>query len=178
MTVPEAVSLAHYAISSDRRVVTAAASSVIHLCENTRKELMRTPLLWLLLTLTLSTNALAAPLGSAFSYQGRLLDAGTPATGSYDFRFALYSVELGGAPLGTAHTNENLAVSNGVFTTAIDFGSNTFDGAAYWLEISTRPGTNTGDFTVLTPRQRVMPVPYALHALSASAVPSVSWGTL
>jgi trimeric autotransporter adhesin len=139
---------------------------------------MRTLLSLLLLTLTLSTNALAAPLGSAFSYQGRLLEAGTPATGSYDFRFALYSVELGGAPLGTAHTNENVAVSNGVFTTAIDFGNNTFDGAAYWLEISTRPGTNTGDFTVLTPRQRVMPVPYALHALSASAVPSVSWGTL
>ena len=134
--------------------------------------------LLLLLLLTLPPGTLAAPLGSAFSYQGRLLDAGIPASGSYDFRFALFSVEIGGAPLGTAQTNENVAVSNGVFATVIDFGSNTFNGAAYWLEISTRPGSNTGEFTLLEPRQRVMPVPYALHALSASAVPSVSWGTL
>ena len=30
----------------------------------------------------------AASLGSAFNYQGRLLESGAPATGRYDFQFA------------------------------------------------------------------------------------------
>jgi hypothetical protein len=30
------------------------------------------------------------PVGTAFTYQGRLADAGTPAQGSYDLRFTLY----------------------------------------------------------------------------------------
>ena len=36
--------------------------------------------------------------GTAFTYQGRLNDAGGPATGIYDLRFAIYSssVESGG----------------------------------------------------------------------------------
>ena len=39
------------------------------------------------------TVAHADPLGTAFSYQGRLADGGAPASGIYDFRFAMDAPE-------------------------------------------------------------------------------------
>ncbi len=38
----------------------------------------------------------AAPLGTAFTYQGRLHQSGQPAAGSYDLRFSLFDAESGG----------------------------------------------------------------------------------
>ena len=37
---------------------------------------------------------------TAFTYQGRLLDAGQPADGSYDLRFILYDADAGGSQFG------------------------------------------------------------------------------
>jgi len=39
----------------------------------------------------LSAGLAYAGGGTAFTYQGRLLDAGEPANGLFDFRFALFS---------------------------------------------------------------------------------------
>lgn len=107
------------------------------------------------------SNAHSAPLASAITYQGRLSDAGSPASGSYDFQFVLYDAQAGGIPVGNTRTNEDLSVSNGLFTAEIDFGTNAFTGEARWLEISVRPGTNTGSFTALNPLQPITPTPYA-----------------
>ena len=38
---------------------------------------------------TLNPQLSAAPLGTAFSYQGRLAEGGTNATGIFDLRFAI-----------------------------------------------------------------------------------------
>jgi hypothetical protein len=51
-------------------------------------------------------------------------------------------------------------VSNGLFTTLIDFGT-AFDGSSNWLEIAVLPSGN-GSFTTLTPRQQITPMPYAI----------------
>ncbi len=112
----------------------------------------------------------AAPLGSAFTYQGRLTEGGQPAGGEYDLRFALYDADAGGNQSGLAVTNENVWVTNGVFTTALDFGTNTFNGQALWLEIAVRPGASPDAFTNVTPRQAITATPYALRALSFSGV--------
>jgi hypothetical protein len=56
-------------------------------------------------------------------------------------------------------------VSNGLFTTPLDFG-NQFDGTPRWLEISVQK--NGGSFTTLAPRQQILPTPYAIMANSAS----------
>jgi hypothetical protein len=40
-----------------------------------------------------------APVGSAFTYQGKLTDAGSPITNACDFRFKLFGVATGGAQL-------------------------------------------------------------------------------
>src|SRR4051812_37025855 len=77
---------------------------------------------------------------TAFTYQGRLNDAGSPVTGAYDFRFILHDSndQPGGAIAGPV-TNSAVSVDKGLFTTTLDFGANVFTGANRWLEIAVRP---------------------------------------
>ena len=117
-----------------------------------------------------ASHVSAAPVGTAFSYQGQIADGGRPADGRYDLRFGLYSLAGGGTPVGRIVTNENVSVSDGLFTTTVDFGRGVFDGTEYWLELGARNGTNTGAFTTMTPRQLLTPTPYALHATQAEGV--------
>src|SRR5713101_7701747 len=106
----------------------------------------------------------AAPLTTAFTYQGRLLDKGELATGLYDLRFALYPGSSGGSQIGSALTNASVGVSNGLFTATLDFGGGIFDGTAYWLEIGVRTNGSLAAFTPLVPRQPLTASPYALYA--------------
>jgi hypothetical protein len=109
---------------------------------------------------------------TAFSYQGRLSDGGAAANGSYDLRFALYSTNSGGSPVGAILTNSSVSVSNGLFTTLVDFGP-VFDGGDYWLELGVRTNGSAGAFNTLSPRQPLSPVPYALYAQGAGNVSGV-----
>jgi hypothetical protein len=77
--------------------------------------------------------ACADPLGTAFTYQGRLQDGTNAATGLYDLSFALYDAASGGNQLGPGLTNTAVGVTNGVFSVLLDFGANVFDGNARWL---------------------------------------------
>src|SRR6266511_5101216 len=94
----------------------------------------------------------AAPLGTAFTYQGRLTDDGNPANQIYDFRFALYDAPADGIQMGNAITNASVSVSNGLFTLSLDFGATVFADASLWLEIAVRPAASTNNFVPLTPR--------------------------
>jgi hypothetical protein len=113
----------------------------------------------------------AAPVGTGFSYQGRLSDGGQPATARYDFRFSLYLSATGATPAGSSVTNANVAVSNGLFSTTVDFGQNVFTGAEYWMEVAVRGGGSADPFTPMSPRQLLTPTPYALHAQEAGGLP-------
>ena len=115
-------------------------------------------------------SSAAAPLGSAFRYQGRLLDNGAPANGSYDLQFALFTTESGGSPSAGTLTNAAVVVSNGVFTTTLDFGTSVFSGASCWLEIGVSPAGLPGSFVVLSPRQLLTPTPYAIYTLKAESL--------
>jgi len=107
-------------------------------------------------------------LGQAFTYQGLLQDGGQPANGIFDLSFGLFSAESGGTATATLQVND-LAVTNGVFTAVLDFPASSFIGAPRWIGLSVRPGTATGAFTALTPRQPVTPTPYAIHAGTVNA---------
>jgi len=122
-----------------------------------------------LLTLLVGVGHLvhAAPLGTAFSYQGQLTAAGAPANGNYDLVVALFDDPTFGSQVGGTVINLNVAVSNGLFTTAIDFGAGIFNGTAYWLAIGVRSNSSGTGFTALTPRQPLNPSPYALYATVA-----------
>lgn len=108
----------------------------------------------------------AAPMSTAFTYQGRLMDVNVPADGLYDFRFDLYDDHNAGNQQGSTVDINDLDVIDGYFTVELDFG-NVFTGEAFWLEIAIREGDSSGDFTTLIPRQKITPAPYAIHAVTA-----------
>ncbi|MFL6231104.1 MAG: beta strand repeat-containing protein [Pyrinomonadaceae bacterium] len=118
------------------------------------------------LTLLLLCAAAVQAQTSAFTYQGRLTDAGSPASGTYDFEFRLY--DAAGAQIGAALTREDVPVANGTFNVTLDFGASAFNGDARLLEISVRSGASTDTYTTLAPRQNITSAPYSIRALSAA----------
>jgi hypothetical protein len=119
------------------------------------------------LALLLSVQAVQAQT-TAFTYQGKLSAGGTAANGNYEIQFKLYDALGAGAQQGATLTRNPVTASAGVFSVALDFGANIFDGAALWLEISVRPAGSGDAYTVLAPRQPVTAVPYAIQTLSAT----------
>jgi hypothetical protein len=109
----------------------------------------------------------AQPVGTAFTYQGRLVENGTPATGAYDLELKLFDAPAGGGQVFTTLLYEDVAVGNGLFTVALDFGPAAFAGSARWLEIGVRPGASTGPFTLLSARQELTPAPSAIFGATA-----------
>lgn len=102
---------------------------------------------------------------TAFSYQGRLNEAGSPVTGTRYFRFTLY--DENGAAIPGASVEQTLTVTNGVFNAAINFGAATLPGANRSLEIAVK--TNAGDaYTVLNPRADILSAPYSVKSKSAN----------
>jgi hypothetical protein len=117
----------------------------------------------LALLLAGAAPALAAPLPTAFTYQGRLVEAGQPATGTYALTFRLFDAETGGAQVGPTLVVPGVVVTQGVFTVTLDFGPVSWT-QARWLDV-------TVGATLLSPRQPVTPTPAALHAASAASAP-------
>src|SRR5260221_3688936 len=76
--------------------------------------------------------------GTAFTYQGRLNDGANPANGLYDLRFTLFNTGSNGVAIVGPVTNSATAVSNGLFTSAIDFCAGMFIGTSNWPAIAMR----------------------------------------
>ncbi len=112
--------------------------------------------------------ALAAPLGTGFTYQGQLNQGGVPVNGAVNLRFGLYDAATSGANLGARQILTGVPVANGLFTVQLNgsgqFGASAFSGDARWLEVEvcTDPGCSSS--TVLSPRQALTATPYALTA--------------
>jgi hypothetical protein len=126
-----------------------------------------------ILTLTAEWSMDAAPMGTAFTYQGRLTDGEGPAQGQYDFRFTLYDTATGTNRIGSSVMAYEVPVENGLFCVQVDFGPEAFKGAARWLEIGVRvppPPRELRSYTPLSPRQAVTPAPYALSAAGVSTL--------
>jgi len=105
---------------------------------------------------------------SSFTYQGRLTENGSAATGAHDFEFRLFSAAAGGLQVGSVLARPDVNVANGLFTVMLDFGADAFPGADRHLAISVRPGASAGAFSALTPRQQLTPAPYAITAVNFS----------
>lgn len=111
----------------------------------------------------------AAPMGTAFTYQGHLYDSNYPANGQYDLQFKLYDANTDGNQVGSDVNVPDVDVIDARFTVELDF-SDVFDGNRRWLEIGVRPGDQNDpcEYTILEPRQEVTPTPYALYAAKAA----------
>jgi hypothetical protein len=100
---------------------------------------------------------------TAFNYQGQLKDADGPVTGAFDFQFVLYSAQTGGERLGTSEMKD-IALTNGLFNLKLDFGRAAVEAKESWLEIGVRQSGSAESYTVLFPRQKLTPTPYAIFA--------------
>lgn len=114
----------------------------------------------------------AAPLGRSFTYQGQLSQSGVPVEGTVTLRFSLWDAAgsgdppTGGTMVGAVQTVTGVAVTNGVFSVALngsdEFGSQAFNGQARWLQVEVCADPGCSSTTVLGPRQAVTGTPYAL----------------
>lgn len=122
-----------------------------------------------------SSVAVAQPLTTTWTFQGKLSDAGVPAGNPVDLKFRLYGVASGpGAPIGPELAAPGITPVDGQFTVQLDFGAGAFQGERRWLEIDVRPA-GAGAYTTLAPRQELVASPYSLFALSVAPT-AVPWG--
>jgi hypothetical protein len=132
----------------------------------------RRPALAAVLGLTLASSAAAqTQLGTAFTYQGRLHQSGSPAEGSFDLRFTLHDAPAATGPVAPVLALEDVPVVAGLFTVTLDFGGAAFTGNAAGLEVAVRPGASTGAYTTVGVRQALTAAPNALFAVSSRTAP-------
>src|SRR6185295_17223278 len=135
-----------------------------------------------ILTLTSAIAAAihAAPMGTSFTYQGRLNDGGAPANGKYDMVFNLYDAPTNGNVIGSFSIFGAVPVTNGLFTVELnaynEFGTNAFNGQARWLQIGVRTNNNNlmNPWINLDPRQPLDCAPQAMFAVNSSFASSVA----
>jgi hypothetical protein len=110
-----------------------------------------------------------ASLGTRFTYQGRLTDAGgEPVNDTCDLEFSLWDAESGGSRVAGPVEVPGVAVSDGLFTARPDLGA-VFDGTALWLEVGVKC-SGDADYVTLAERQELTGAPYALYAVNADTV--------
>jgi len=120
-----------------------------------------------ILALSAATASHAGPAGHAFTYQGRLDQNGSPASGSFDFSFKLYASPSALIYLAGPVEVLDVPVADGLFKVKINFGDGMFNGSERWLSISVKPHGAAG-YTVISPRQELTPAPYAMSAAEIS----------
>lgn len=146
-----------------------------------RNIVMKRQLILILLLWAVGHAGLAAPLGTAFTFSGRMNYQNKPANGAFDLQVKLYDASTAGNQVGPVLNVNSLQLIDGLLVTTLDFGA-VFTGNAYWLEIAARP-SGSGQYTNLSPRQAVNPAPYSLFAAksgtanTALAVSANSVGT-
>jgi len=107
---------------------------------------------------------LTGTVASKISYQGQLTDAGgNPLSGSYNLVFQLWNDASAGSQVGSNVTRNGVAVSGGLFTVELDVPQSAFNGQALWLRIQV-----SGQW--LSPRQALLPVPYAFSLVPGALV--------
>ncbi len=99
-------------------------------------------------------------MGTAFTYQGELLDAGAPVQTPVDLEFSLWDDPVAGNLIAGPLSFPSEPITDGLFTVPLDFGPAAFNGTARWLQISVGP--EGGPLTPLDPRQELTPAPHAL----------------
>lgn len=118
-------------------------------------------------TITLSTTTNFATT----TYQGELRENGLPATEPFDLQIAAFEGTSGGSVLFSSSFDNVTPDAQGRFNVQLPLNPVPFDGRPIHLELRVRPGTSTGAYNALTPRQRLVATPFALKAHDADRVP-------
>ncbi len=112
----------------------------------------------ILLTVLLLTYNFLFAQPTSMTYQGRLLESGTPVTGTRNFQITIYNQATNGSVLVSTQTFNGTQVTNGLYNLVIT-GLNpaNFSGNTAYLQINVN-GTD------LSPRTQLLTVPYAFKA--------------
>ena len=115
----------------------------------------------------LSLHAHAIP--QQINFQGRLVSSdATPITSNVSVTFNLYDDVTSGNKIST----ETISVtpnSNGAFSVLLGFNPSTFDESDRWIEVQVQSET-------LSPRSRIVSVPYAYRAITAESLSGAGAG--
>jgi hypothetical protein len=122
--------------------------------------------LWAFTALLLWVSVVRAQT-TTFTYQGQLTANGVPTSGTFDMQFALFDAATAGNQIGATLMQPSVPVTNGAFTTQLDFGAAAFPGADRFLEIRVRAAGSGTTYTVL-PRTQTTSTPYAIRAANAT----------
>jgi YVTN family beta-propeller protein len=116
-------------------------------------------------------SRVSAPLAPAdivsgtLSYQGRLLSGDSPVNGTRVMTFSVYAQSSGGVAVWSQMID--VVVNKGLFSVYLQVDPVLFNGQALWL------GVTVAGESEMTPRQPLLPAPYAL-SLRPGAVVSAS----
>ena len=123
----------------------------------------------LLLVFAFSITEVALAVPNLIDFQGSLTDgSGNPVSGEKQITFRLYSVNTGGTSLWTEV--QNVVVTSGIYSTALgataQFPNSVWDNSQLWI------GIQVGTDQEMSPRIRIVAVPYCLRAKEAETVSS------
>lgn len=118
---------------------------------------------------TADPETIQAPVSSGISYQGRLTSPnGVALNGAYTMRFVVYDDEAVGTAVWDSG-NLPIQVANGLFNVKLGVDQAAFNGQALWLSIIV-------DGQTLSPRQEILPAPYALSLRPGAEIRADSLG--
>lgn len=115
---------------------------------------------------------------TSFTYQGSLMDNGAPANGEYDIQARLFTTEAGAIMVGAVQCFNDVQVVDGLFNIYPSFSSEQYHASPRYLELAVRRNTgldcgSIAGFTILGPRTRLMPTPFAIESLNARSLGTV-----
>jgi len=114
--------------------------------------------------------------GTAFTYQGKLSDNGTSASGQYDLTFSLFDTPTVGTGLqhGATLSVPGTTVTAGIFSVSLDFGPcpGCFDGTPRFLEMAVKRVADA-TYSTIGPRQAIAATPYAIRSLFSAGADSL-----
>lgn len=108
---------------------------------------------------------------TAFTYQGKLESGGSPVNGPADMRFSLWTSAtstVATGQVGVTVERNSVPVTDGLFTTSLDFGPGITDNRDLFLQTQVRVPAGSGSFTTLTPRQPLSSAVNAQFARTAA----------
>lgn len=113
------------------------------------------------LTCAALASSASAQINSAFTYQGRLTNAGVPMNGTVNLQLSLWKDPVSNNALdrlGIVQVINSVPISNGLFTVSAnslsEFGTNPFNGESRWLQVAILG-------VPILPRQQLLATPYA-----------------
>lgn len=95
-------------------------------------------------------------------YHGRLKESGNLVTGTRNVQFKIYNQASGGTQIGLSHS-ANVAVANGIFSYPLNMNGIDLTSSDLWIETIV-------ENKILSPREKLSSVAYALHARNAQGI--------